>query len=79
MDDDKGRFQMAVVCAAPTAIPRDRSQKLRVFEIGAVRAVGGHSLALDQTQISTPLTEEHAEHISALTHKTKAENIPDIL
>eukprot|EP00972_Heterocapsa_arctica_P077376 11412039-Heterocapsa_arctica.AAC.1 len=28
MDDDKGCFQMAVVCAVPTATPRDRSQKL---------------------------------------------------
>eukprot|EP00972_Heterocapsa_arctica_P088022 12979680-Heterocapsa_arctica.AAC.1 len=77
LDDDKGRFQMAVVCAVPTIA--DRTQKLRVFEIGAIRAVSGHTLDVDQSQIATPLTAEHAIYISALTHKTRADNIPDII
>eukprot|EP00972_Heterocapsa_arctica_P013108 1925634-Heterocapsa_arctica.AAC.1 len=41
MDDDKGRFQMAVVVAAPDA--PDPSRKLNVYKIHAMRAVSGHS------------------------------------
>eukprot|EP00972_Heterocapsa_arctica_P050529 7430536-Heterocapsa_arctica.AAC.1 len=73
---------MAVLVAVPaegTPGSTDRSQKLRVYDIGAMRAVSGHSLRIDQTKIATPLLAQHANLLSALTHKTLASYIPDII
>eukprot|EP00972_Heterocapsa_arctica_P048678 7174788-Heterocapsa_arctica.AAC.1 len=52
MGDDKGRFQMAVLVAAPD-VP-DPSTKLHVHQIYAMRAVSGHSDEIDQDKIATP-------------------------
>eukprot|EP00972_Heterocapsa_arctica_P070969 10485390-Heterocapsa_arctica.AAC.1 len=82
LDDDKGRFQLGVIVAAPVkGAPwsTDTTTKLRVHHIYAMRATNGHSVRIDQTKISTPLTAEHAPLVSALTHKTEARNIPSII
>ena len=82
MDDNKSRFQLGVLVAAPvvgTPWDTDRSQKLRVHAIYAMRAVNGHSIRIDQKKIAAPLEALHADLISALTHKTQSCNIPNII
>eukprot|EP00972_Heterocapsa_arctica_P078048 11510622-Heterocapsa_arctica.AAC.1 len=60
LDDDKGRFQLGVLVAVPGAHEStDHTQKLRVYEIYAMRAVNGHSLRIDQSKIAAPVKEEH--------------------
>eukprot|EP00972_Heterocapsa_arctica_P087485 12901213-Heterocapsa_arctica.AAC.1 len=82
LDDDKGRFQVGVLVASPiSGSPRgtDLSQKLRVYAIHSMRAVSGHSHRIDQAKLTAPLGVEFANDVSALTHKTQACRIPDII
>eukprot|EP00972_Heterocapsa_arctica_P011124 1629340-Heterocapsa_arctica.AAC.1 len=44
-----------------------------------MRAVNGHSLRMDQSKIATPLTPQHVNLLSAITHKTQARHIPNII
>eukprot|EP00972_Heterocapsa_arctica_P005088 755641-Heterocapsa_arctica.AAC.1 len=76
-DDDKGRFQLAVLVAVPD-VP-DPSTKLQVHQIYGMRAVSGHSVLIDQDKIATRLLDEHFHLLSAITHKTKAHLIPGIV
>eukprot|EP00972_Heterocapsa_arctica_P091999 13567037-Heterocapsa_arctica.AAC.1 len=76
-DDDKGRFQMAVLVGVPD-VP-DVSTNQHVYMVYGMRAVNGHSDLIDQTKIATRIRDEHFHLLSAITHKTKAHLIPSII
>eukprot|EP00972_Heterocapsa_arctica_P008950 1314138-Heterocapsa_arctica.AAC.1 len=76
-DDDKGRFQLAVLVGVPD-VP-DPSTKLHVYMIYGMRAVSGHSDLTDQNKIATRIRDEHFHLLSAITHKTNAHLIPSII
>eukprot|EP00972_Heterocapsa_arctica_P013676 2018894-Heterocapsa_arctica.AAC.1 len=74
MMSDKQRFQLAV----HTVDGRSPGDRRLVTKVYAIRCTSGHSFAVMSELLSTPLSADKAEFVSAITHSTKSTNLASI-
>eukprot|EP00972_Heterocapsa_arctica_P107064 15772709-Heterocapsa_arctica.AAC.1 len=64
--------------AVLVATGNDVSAKRTVLVVYGMRAVSGHSSDIDQRKLATRLRPEHYALMSAITHKTRSDLIPNL-